>query len=97
MKNISFETLTTWQNDNRLFTLVDVREPDEHAAYNIGGELIPLSRAAKTPAFDPEQPVVVYCKRGIRSQIAIQRWESRFPTIEFYNLEGGLSALKKPF
>ena len=76
--------------------LLDVREPFEHEAFNIGGQSIPLgdliSMAANIPA---NQPVIVYCKKGIRSQIAIQRLEDKFGFINLINLKGGIEAWKK--
>ena len=35
-------------------------------------------------------PIVFYCKRGIRSQIAIQRLSKRIDTANFYNLHKGI-------
>lgn len=76
--------------------LLDVREPEEHEAFNIGGQLIPL-----TELFDhvdeipKDRPVVVYCKMGIRSQIAIQRLEGRYGYTNLINLRGGMEAWKQ--
>jgi rhodanese-related sulfurtransferase len=91
MKQITYPELQIWIAKGKQFQLLDVREPDEHAAFNIGGVLIPLSKISRwTP---DTQSVVVYCKRGIRSQIAIQRLASRFPDMDFYNLENGILGL----
>ncbi len=90
MKNITFRELQTWIAEGKKHQLVDVREADEHAACNIGGVLIPLSKISRWHPEDATLPVVIYCKRGIRSQIAIQRLESRFPEVDFYNLENGI-------
>lgn len=100
MQHISLEEFREWQRRGEAMQLVDVREADEHAAANIGGDLLPLSAIGRTPAdfFDGSRPVVVYCKRGMRSQVAIQRWQQRFPGVRFYNLRDGilplLSAIK---
>lgn len=71
--------------------LLDVREGFEHKASNIGGTLIPLdeimAKAAKIPI---DKPVIVYCQKGIRSQIAIQRLEDKFGFTNLVNLKGGL-------
>lgn len=76
--------------------LLDVREPDEHANYNIGGTLIPLSDLLLQQQQIPtHQTVVVYCKKGIRSQIAIQRLEEKFGFTNLVNLMGGMDAWKK--
>lgn len=53
--------------------LVDVREPDEHAAFNIGGVNIPLSRvAADKSLFGFDHTSVFYCASGIRSKKAVE-------------------------
>lgn len=71
--------------------LLDVRELSEHENFDIGGELIPLSEIiSKADEIPTNMPVVVYCHRGIRSQIAIQRLEERFGFKNLINLRGGL-------
>lgn len=71
--------------------LIDVREPFEHEAYNIGGTLIPFGEIIKHAANIPkDKPVVLYCRKGVRSQIAIQRLEDKFGFTNLINLDGGL-------
>ena len=76
--------------------LVDVREPYEHEEFNIGGDLIPLNEIAQqVEKIATGKPVVIYCRKGIRSQIAIQRLQAKFPFNNLYNLIGGTEAWKK--
>jgi rhodanese-related sulfurtransferase len=76
--------------------LVDVREQYEHDAFTIGGELIPLSELFEHASkIVTDKPVVVYCKMGIRSQIAIQRLQDKFHYTHLINLQGGMEAWKK--
>ncbi len=94
MKHLTYPELQKLQNADRPLQLIDVREPDEHAAYNIGGELIPLAFLLRNPEkIAHDRPVVLYCKRGIRSQLAIQRLAGRLPEADFYNLRDGIYAL----
>lgn len=93
MKHISLQQLNEWEREGREFVLIDVREPEEHHRFNIGGQLCPLSRLQELDELPADRPVVVYCKRGIRSQLAIQRWQLRFPQAEFRNLQGGVLPL----
>lgn len=94
MKHISYTELQEWEKSEKDFQLIDVREPNESAAYTIGGELIPLNILLRNPEkVDTSKPVVVYCKRGIRSQLAIQRLTAKLPDAEFYNLANGIYAL----
>jgi len=95
MTHISPSDLKLLLEKDEVF-LLDVREPDEHANYNIGGTLIPLGdlllRYQQIPTI---QKVIVYCKKGIRSQIAIQRLEEKFGFTNLVNLRGGMDAWKK--
>jgi adenylyltransferase/sulfurtransferase len=78
------------------FQLIDVREPDEHSAFNIGGDLIPLGEIAlHIERIEKEKPVIIYCRKGIRSQFAIQKLQDKFPFTNLYNLIGGIEAWKK--
>lgn len=76
--------------------LLDVREPSEHESFNIGGELVPLDEVMNHAKHIPkDRPVIIYCKKGIRSQIAIQRLEEKFGFTNLVNLSGGMDAWKK--
>ncbi len=78
--------------------LVDVREQDEHADFNIGGELIPLNEIVQqADKISTGKPVILYCRKGIRSQIAIQRLQEKFPFTNLFNLIGGTEAWRKEF
>ncbi|MFT4758935.1 MAG: rhodanese-related sulfurtransferase [Paraglaciecola sp.] len=96
MKNITYPQIQRWQADNLPFQLIDVREPEEHATFNIGGDLIPLEDILrKRDQLDLSKPIVFYCKRGIRSQIAIQKLQRKLPNGDFYNLTSGILHLQK--
>lgn len=95
MTHISAEDLKTLLTKEHVF-LLDVREPQEHIEYNIGGTLIPLSDLLHQYRHIPtDQTVIVYCKKGIRSQIAIQKLEEKFGFTNLVNLKGGIDAWKK--
>lgn len=77
------------------FFLIDVREQHEHDAYNIGGLLIPLGEiVSRIHEIPTDQKVVLYCKRGIRSMIAIQKLHLKNPQLDLINLTGGMEAWK---
>lgn len=96
MKNITYLELQKWQSEKRPFQLIDVRNPDEHTAFNIGGLLIPLADILRQKdQINLQQPVVFYCKRGIRSQLAIQKLQRKYPEGDFYNLINGILYLQK--
>jgi len=95
MTHISPQDLKVLLSKDKVF-LLDVREKNEHTDYNIGGTLIPLNEILQRSAQIPtNQPVIVYCKKGIRSQIAIQRLEEKFGFTNLINLSGGMDAWKQ--
>ena len=70
--------------------LIDVREPDEHAAGHVAGSrLIELGRlTAEAHTIDRERPVIFYCRSGARSAMATQAFaEAGF---DAHNMSGGL-------
>lgn len=95
MQQLTSEGLCQWQQEGKNFTIIDVREPWEHEAFNIGGQLIPMGDlAAAIGQLPKDQPVVVYCEKGIRSVIAVQRLEA-YGYNNLYNLNGGMKAWRE--
>jgi adenylyltransferase/sulfurtransferase len=92
MNQISCRELKILLTENPGLSLVDVREPYEHDAFNIGGDLIPSDEILHHHAIIPlDKPVILYCRKGIRSAIAIQRLEAKFGFTNLINLAGGVS------
>jgi rhodanese-related sulfurtransferase len=97
-KNITAAALAQLIKDNAAIQLIDVREDYEHNEYNIGGLLLPLGSITQNiHLIEKEHPVIVYCRIGVRSQIAIQRLHQKYPFSNLINLEGGLDSWKKEF
>ena len=97
MKTITPEEIKNWIAANKPFILIDVREDWERAAYNIGGTHIPMSDLfARKNEIPQDEAVVLYCEKGIRSTIIIQRLEG-LGYQNLYNLTGGMSAWKSIF
>ena len=72
--------------------LVDVREPYEHEAGRIAGDVhIELERlSGEAGTIDRDRPVVFYCRSGSRSDLAAQAFGAS--GYEAHNLSGGLKA-----
>ena len=97
------QTITVTELKQRLdagedIHLLDVREPEENAEFNIGGTLIPLGqiRYMQTDEIDDwkDEEIVVYCRSGNRSGIATQFLEQMgFAHVK--NLVGGMLAWKE--
>ena len=71
MRTITVEELNSKIQSGEKINLVDVREPHEHAEFNIGGLLHPLGKI-QTMQLDEieafkDQPLYVYCRSGNRS------------------------------
>ncbi len=93
VREITPQELLRWQAEGRPFQLIDVREPHEFEAVNIGAALIPLGTVAENAhRLSREVPVVVHCRSGVRSAKAIRLWEDRFGFDNLYNLKGGILA-----
>lgn len=94
MKQITSGQLKEWLESGHDFQLIDVREGWEREAYNIGGLHMPMSELlAHTTEIPKHKDVVLYCEKGIRSVLIIQRLESSgFSNL--INLSGGMSAWK---
>jgi len=90
MQEITVAQLKEWIDTSRPYFLLDVREPYEHAHFNLGGLLLPLGDLISQKDQIPvDIPVVVYCEKGIRSIIAIQRL-GLHGFSNLFNLKGGV-------
>jgi rhodanese-related sulfurtransferase len=92
MNQLTPQELKNWIANEKDFLLVDIREEWERAAYNIGGVHIPMGQLISAMNGLPkDKDVVLYCEKGVRSVIAIQRLEaSGFHNL--FNLSGGVKA-----
>lgn len=93
MKSITVQELKAWQDAGKEFQLIDVREPFEFDAAEMGGTLIPMNSVpANTDQFRTDCDVVVHCRSGKRSANVIAYLEQNNGFTNLYNLEGGIMA-----
>ena len=94
MHQITPQQLKDWKEKEKDFVLIDIREGWERAAYSIGGIHIPMGEImSRLNDIPKDKDVVLYCEKGVRSVISIQRLESHgFQNL--FNLNGGLNAWK---
>lgn len=72
------------------FQLIDVREPQEFDLVNLGGLNFPLNTIEKNVSkINRDIPVVVHCKSGARSRLAIEKLQ-QYGFTNLLNLKGGL-------
>jgi len=93
MQTISVEALNEKLVAGESINLVDVREPHEHADFNIGGILLPLGHV-QTMQIDEiedlrDKEVYVYCRSGNRSGQACMILEQMGFT-NLVNVSGGM-------
>jgi len=71
MNTITAEELKARLDAGEKLNIVDVREPHEHAEFNIGGLLLPLGKVQLLQIDDLEdmkdEELIVYCRSGNRS------------------------------
>jgi len=92
MKEITVQELQEKIDGGEDFQLIDVREEFEYEMSNLGGTLIPLGGILiETDKIEKDKPVVVMCRSGKRSAVAIAQLEAQGFT-NLYNLQGGIMA-----
>ncbi len=100
MKTISVEALKAKIDAGEKINLVDVREPHEHEAYNIGGILLPLGKVQGLETDDIDhlknETVYVYCRSGNRSGQACLMLEP-YGFKDIINVSGGMLAWQEKF
>ncbi len=100
MTNITAEEVKQRLDAGEKLNLVDVREPHEHEAFNIGGTLLPVGKiqAMQTEDIDElkNDEIILYCRSGNRSGIAaITLDQMGFTNTK--NLTGGMLAWEQKF
>ncbi|MHA4810517.1 rhodanese-like domain-containing protein [Flavitalea flava] len=95
MQVISVEELKSRIDAGEPLNLLDVREPGEHAEFNIGGILLPLGKVQTMQTDDIEdwkdKEVICYCRSGNRSGQACLILETAGFT-NVTNVSGGMLA-----
>jgi len=78
---------------NHEVCLIDVREQWEYNLQNIeGAHHIPLKEFSLKNIPSLSKPIVIYCAVGIRSAHACDHLLKENPSLEVYNLIGGIHA-----
>lgn len=100
MINITPEEVKKRLDAGEPLHLIDVREPEENAEFNIGGTLFPLGKIQSMQIEDIEnlrnEEVICYCRSGKRSMMAAMVLEQLGFT-NTKNLEGGMLAWQEKY
>ncbi|MBS1586801.1 MAG: rhodanese-like domain-containing protein [Bacteroidetes bacterium] len=95
MQEISVEELKKRMDAGESLHIIDVREPDEYAAFNIGGILVPLGKIMGMQLDELEDwkddELIIHCHAGKRSMQACMMLETAgFTNVK--NVTGGMVA-----
>ena len=100
MDIISVEELKARMDAGEKLHIIDVREPEEFEAFNIGAKLIPLGRFHMMDVDElmplKDEEVIVHCRSGKRSMTACLILDSMGFT-NTKNVEGGMLAWQEKF
>ena len=95
MQIITIQELKSRIKAEEKFNLIDVRQPEEHAEFNIGGMLLPLGNITAMQIDEIEdlkdQEIICYCRAGQRSMQACMMLEL-FGFTNVKSLHGGMMA-----
>lgn len=100
MNTISVDALKARIDAGEKLHIIDVREPEEYAEFNIGAQLIPLGKiqAMQIDELDglQHEELIIHCRSGKRSMTACLFLESMGFT-NTVNVEGGMLAWQEKF
>lgn len=100
MQNISVEDLKARMDAGEKLNLIDCREPNEYAEFNIGATLIPLGRFQSMQVDELEdlkdEEVIIHCRSGNRSGQACLLLDA-MGFKNTYNVTGGMLAWQEKF
>jgi rhodanese-related sulfurtransferase len=100
MITITVEEVKARLDAGEAIHLVDVREPAEHAEFNIGGTLLPLGNIQTMQTDDIDalknEEVICYCRSGARSTQACMMLET-FGFTNVKNLAGGMMGWQEKY
>ena len=100
MKEITVVELKQRIDNGEKLNVIDVREPDEYAEYNIGAKLIPLGQIMGMQ-FDEiedlkDEEVIIHCRSGKRSMQACMVLE-QVGFVNTVNVLGGVLAWQEKY
>jgi rhodanese-related sulfurtransferase len=98
IKEITVEELKAKIDNNEDFQLIDVREPFEYETSNLNGLNIPLGGILiEADKVATDKPVIMQCRSGKRSAVAVMQLEQQLGLTNLYNLKGGILAWQEAF
>lgn len=97
--DIDIKELKEKIDSGKAFIFIDVREPHEYEAFNLGAKLIPLGNimsAIEELEDKKDQEIIVHCRSGARSGQA-QQFMQQYGFKNVRNLTGGVLAWQEAY
>lgn len=96
VRHIDVAELKRLKDEQADVQVIDVREADELAICNIGAYHIPLGEIDRRYGeIAKDKPVIIHCKSGRRSEMAVRFLQQMHQFQNLYNLDGGILAYAK--
>ncbi len=91
VREVSVQELERLKKEGIDFQLIDVREADELSICQIGGHHIPMGEIdIRKDEIVEDKPVIIHCKSGRRSAMAVLFLQQQHGFENIYNLKGGI-------
>jgi rhodanese-related sulfurtransferase len=98
MTEITVQTLKSRIDAGEQLHIIDCREPDEYAEYNMGAQLIPLGKIQGMQIDEIDdlrgEEIIIHCRSGKRSYMACMLLE-QMGFSNTVNVTGGILAWKE--
>lgn len=93
MKEITVQELKSKLDNGDAIQLIDVREDNERAFTNIGGDHIAMGTIVQNiDKISREKDVIIYCRSGSRSGNVVNYLQQNHGFTNLFNLKGGILA-----
>jgi len=93
VQTISVQELKALRDSGEDFQLIDVRESVEYEVSNLEGTHIPLALiVSEANHIAIGKKVIIHCRSGKRSEMAIRLLQAEGVKADMYNLSGGIVA-----
>ncbi len=96
MRTISALELNEAIHKGENYQIIDIREPYEYSACNIGSTHIPMGELCdRLPEIPADKDVVIMCRSGKRAEAMANLLSTDFEMNNIWILEGGILAWKE--
>lgn len=92
--DIAAEVFQTLRESGTVYTLIDVRTPEEFNGYHLEEALnIPLNAIQEFDAPSNQNTIYLICQSGARSAKALEQLQQAYPNLTFCHILGGMNKM----